>query len=108
MFAERSSQLQQRGMSRRSAMMLVATRTAVPLEGEWLEAFWCIECQQTKWYHVIKRDSRTYEISLAPRELWEQVTGVVYPQRNPTVGEFTHRQARFVGYKAMKDFQLEM
>ncbi len=104
LFADQPGQLRQRGMSRRSALMLVATQTAVHVQGEWLEAFWCEQCQQTKWYHVHKSNER-YELSVAPRELWQQVAGVINPQGNPSVGEFTRRQARQVGHNCIKDFK---
>ncbi|MBW4561280.1 MAG: hypothetical protein KME32_08995 [Mojavia pulchra JT2-VF2] len=104
LFAERAGQLQQRGMNRRDALMLVAAKTAVPLEGEWLESFWCDECQETKWYHVCKRES-VYELSLAPAELWQQATGVINPHRNPSVGEFTSRHSRMIGYRSLQDFK---
>lgn len=103
LFAEEAGQLQQRGLRKREALMLVAAKTAVPLEGEWLEAFWCEHCQETKWYHVRKHES-VYEISLAPSELWQQATGVINPHRNPSVGEFTFRQAQVVGGNNIKDF----
>ncbi|MBN3884072.1 MAG: hypothetical protein V7K64_02650 [Nostoc sp.] len=105
LFADQPGQLQKRGMSRRSALMLVASQTAVPLEGEWLEAFWCDHCQQTQWYYIRKSDERTYEISIAPQELWRQVAGVIDPQGNPSVGEFTRRQAKVLKYHDIKDFQ---
>ncbi|MEH1965224.1 hypothetical protein [Nostoc sp.] len=105
MFADQAGQLQQRGMSRRNALMLVANQTAVPIEGEWLEAFWCEECQQTTWYHIRKCDDRTYEISVAPQELWQQVTGVIDSLGNPSVGEFTRKSARQVGYQGLRGFQ---
>ncbi|MFN6572171.1 hypothetical protein [Dendronalium sp. ChiSLP03b] len=104
-FADRPSQLQQRGMSRQNASMLIANKTAVPIEGEWLEAFWCEYCQQKNWYYVRKADGGTYELSLAPQELWQQVTGVIDPQGNPSVSEFTRRHARLVSFQGMKDFQ---
>ncbi|MCC5637267.1 hypothetical protein LC593_15640 [Nostoc sp. CHAB 5844] len=104
-FADQPSQLQQRGMSRRNALMLVASQTAVPIEGEWLEAFWCEQCQQTKWYYIQKSGDRTYEISLAPQELWQQVTGVTHPHGNPSVGEFTRRQSKLISYNSIKDFE---
>ena len=104
LYADRASQLQQRGIGRKNALILVANKTAVPLEGEWLEAFWCDQCQQTKWYHVRKND-RTYEVSLAPQELWEQATGVILPDGNPSVGEFTRRQSRMVRHQGIKDFK---
>ncbi|MEA5596132.1 hypothetical protein [Rivularia sp. UHCC 0363] len=102
LFADRAGQLQQRGMSRRSAMMLVQSKTAVSLAGEWLEAFWCEECQQTKWYYVKKVEERKYRVSVASQELWQQVDGVVSAGGNPSVSEFTRRQARGVG--CVKDF----
>jgi len=105
LFADQAGQLQQRGMSRRNALMLVTNQTAVPLEGEWLEAFWCEQCQEKRWYHVRKTDERNYNISLAPNELWQQVTGVINAHGNPSVGEFTLRNAKMISYQSMKDFQ---
>ncbi len=105
LFAERAEQLQQRGVSRRNALLLVATKTAVHLEGEWLEAFWCSQCQETQWYHLRKCGQRTYQLSVAPRELWQQVEGVSHPRGNPSVGEFTRRHARLFGYNGLKDFR---
>jgi hypothetical protein len=104
-FADQAGQLQQRGMSRRNSLMLLASQTTVSIEGEWLEAFWCEECQQTKWYYVRKRDERSYEISIAPPELWKQVVGVIDSQGNPSVGEFTRKSARDVSYQGLSGFQ---
>lgn len=104
-YADQAGQLQQRGISRRNALMLVANQTAVPLEGEWLEAFWCEQCQQTKWYYVRKLGDRTYDISIAPPQLWQQVTGVIDSQGNPSVSEFTKRSARDVNYQSLGGFQ---
>jgi hypothetical protein len=103
LFAQKAGQLQQRGINRRDALLLVAAKTAVPLEGEWLEAFWCQECQTTTWYHVRKHGSN-YELSVAPAELWQQATGVTHPEGNPSVSEFTRRQARMMNYNSIKDF----
>jgi hypothetical protein len=104
LFADRPGQLQERGICRRDALILVASQTAVALDGEWLEAFWCEECQEKKWYHVHKSDCK-YNISLAPPELWQQAMGVINAQGNPSVGEFTRRQARMVGFQGVKDFR---
>nr|WP_019499453.1 hypothetical protein [Pseudanabaena sp. PCC 6802] len=92
-------------MPKRNALMLVANQTAVPLEGEWVEAFWCNDCQQTKWYHVRKGEHRTFEVSPAPRELWQYATGAIAPEGNPSVGEFTRRQARLLKHGGLKDFK---
>jgi hypothetical protein len=105
LFADRAEQLQQRGMSRRNALMLVADRTAVPLGKEWVEAFWCKECEQTNWYHVREEKNRTFEVSLAPRELWQYATGTIDPEGNPSVGEFTRRNARLLKHGGIKDFK---
>lgn len=106
MYADKAGQLQERGMGRRTALLLVATKTTVLLQHEWLESFWCPQCQQTKWYHVSKNpQSNTYKVSLAPNELWEQVTGITNPYRNPSVSEFTQRQSRVPSSQSIKDFK---
>ncbi|WP_081603046.1 hypothetical protein [Fortiea contorta] len=104
LYADKAGQLQQRGINRKDALMLVAAKTTVPLDGEWLEAFWCQECQATKWYHVSRQESK-YELSPAPPELWQQATGVIQPNGNPSVGEFTRRQAKMVDFQGVRDFR---
>ncbi len=106
LFADRAGQLQERGMSRRSAVILLHNNAAVLLEEEWLEAFWCEQCQQTKWYRIRKIDKHRYIASIAPRELLLQVDGVFHPQGNVSVSEFTRRQGRGVHFKAVRDFQI--
>jgi hypothetical protein len=105
LYADRADQLQQRGVGRRAALMVVATQTTVLLKGEWLEAFWCDQCQQTQWYHVRRVENARYEVSLAPAELWQHAIGVVNPQGNPSVSEFTREQARMGRYSKIKDYQ---
>lgn len=92
LFASQISELRQRGISRKNALQLIAELTAVPLQNEWIEAFWCQHCQETKWYHVRKLDTY-YAISIAPPELWQSATGVIDPYGNPSVSEFTKRQS---------------
>jgi hypothetical protein len=104
LYADRAGQLQKRGISRRNALMLVANKAAVPLEGEWVECFWCEQCQQTQWYHIHKIDNRAYQVSAVSPALWEYVAGVIHPEGNPSVGEFTRRQARQSNHKGIKDF----
>jgi hypothetical protein len=60
---------------------------------EWLEAFWCQECQQTTWYRV-RKSVAGHELSPVPPQLWENTLGTVSPWGNPSVSEFTRRQAR--------------
>lgn len=105
LFADDSKQLQQRGVSRKNALLLMANQCTVALDGEWIEAFWCPECQKTQWYHVRKTGDRSYEISRAPQELWQQAQGVLHPDGNPSVGEFTRRQSRLPSCNGFKDFK---
>lgn len=106
LFASKAEHLQQRGMGRKQALMLVANREAVAIAGEWLEAFWCDRCQKSGWYHVRKQDERNqYQVSPAPEHLWRQATGVISPQGNPSVSEFTRRQARATRFNGIQDFR---
>ena len=111
LYADRAEQLQQRGMGRLNALTLVKTHTAVPIAGEWLEAFWCQECQEKTWYHVKRHDPKAshirarFEVRRAPEELWQQVSGVIYPNGNPSVGEFTRKSARMKNYQGVKGFR---
>lgn len=104
LFADKAGQLQQRGINRKKAMLVISSYNTVAIPGEWLEAFWCGHCQDTTWYHVCKSGDRTYTIRPAPEELWQQVYGVANPSGNPSVSEFTRRQARNIGAHGMKDF----
>ncbi len=105
LYADRAGQLQQRGVPRKEAMMLIAATGAIALDGEWLEAFWCDQCNSIEWYHVKKKD-RVYELTSVPSELWQQAIGVSNPEGNPSVSEFTRRHARMTGYDARREFQL--
>ncbi|WNZ47621.1 hypothetical protein Q2T42_07225 [Leptolyngbya boryana CZ1] len=93
LFADQAGQLQARGMGRKAALLLISNATTVSLQGEWIEAFWCQDCQTINWYHV-RKSERTYNLSVAPVELWQQAAGVIYPDGNASVGEFTRKQSR--------------
>ena len=103
LFADRAEHLQQRGVDRHLALRLMAQQTTVALTGEWVEEFWCDECQSKTWYHVRKCD-RIYNLSVAPPALWQQATGVINPHGNPSVSEFSRHQARMADYRGIKDF----
>ena len=98
-------QLQDRGVGRKSALMLVAQSGSVVVSGEWLEAFWCPECETVDWYHVHRLDNRKYRLGSIPEQLWQQAIGVIDPRGNTSVGEFTRRQARMVKFGGVKDFR---
>jgi len=102
-YAERPEHLQAQGMTKKKATLVLATRTTVRID-EWLEAFWCPECEATEWYRVRKTENRTYELSLVPRELWERVEGAIDPFGNPSVSEFTRKQAKRLNNRLYKDY----
>lgn len=104
LFADKPGQLQKRGFGRRTASLVISQYTAVTIQGEWLEAFWCPECQETKWYYVRQSNNGIYEISPAPMELWSQVSGVIDPYGNPSVSEFTRLSAKQTNYRGISAF----
>lgn len=104
LYADKAEQLRERGMGRKAAVRVMASYTTVPLVGEWLECFWCEECQQNEWYWVTQLEGRRYTLSRIPEALWQQAQGVILPTGNPTVGEFTRRQSQRMNYYGIKDF----
>ena len=104
LYADKAEHLRDRGMGRKAAVRVMASYTTVPLQGEWLEAFWCEECQQNEWYWVAQGEDRSYQLSVIPETLWQQAQGVILPSGNPTVSEFTLRQSKRMNYYGIKDF----
>lgn len=104
LYADKAEHLRDRGMGRKAAVRVIASYTTVPLEGEWLEAFWCEECQQNEWYWVVKSSESDYLLNRIPEDLWQQAQGVILATGNPTVSEFTRRQSRRMNYYGVKDF----
>lgn len=99
-------QLMLRGLSKRRAdELLAAYRRVLPLTDEWIECFWCDDCACTSWWHVKRRDRHDYSLSTVPRELWEQATGVIRVEGNPTVSQFSRRQARASGVQGMRQYR---
>jgi hypothetical protein len=98
-YVEEIKDLRQRGVSRKSALMLLANQKVVSLSDEWIECFWCSECQEHQWYYVKEPVPRQYELKLVDQNQWKQVQGVIYPHGNPSVSEFTRRSASKAGYR---------
>jgi hypothetical protein len=99
-------QLVIRGLSKRKAdEILAAFNHVVPLSNEWLECFWCDDCQDSKWWHVKRNDRLSHTLHPAPRELWEQATGVIRPEGNPTISQYTRRHARASGVSGRRQFR---
>lgn len=82
-----------RGISPNIDLALEATNSTVSLKREWLEAFWCDDCQETKWYHVQSLGRNVYQVSIAPAKIWQQAVGVTSSDGNPSVSEFSKRYA---------------
>ncbi|MEM8602394.1 MAG: hypothetical protein AAGF24_00975 [Cyanobacteria bacterium P01_H01_bin.121] len=104
LFADKPGQLQERGLGRQPAQLVVDTYGSVMLQGEWIEAFWCKLCDRTEWYHVRLYSNRTYQVQIAPPELWQQAVGVIHPSGNPSVSEFTRRISRMNRVHGLKSF----
>ncbi len=99
-------QLMLRGLSKRRAdELLAAYRRVLPLTNEWIECFWCDACACTSWWHVQRHDRHDYSLNKVPRELWEQATGVIRVEGNPTVSQFSRRQARASGVHGMRQYR---
>jgi hypothetical protein len=90
-------ELRQRGMSERRARLVIQSYPVLVLHNEWLEELYCPACGASRWYHVIRQHDGSFQVNWAPRDLWEQVAHVDPLVPNPSVGEFTRRQARAGG-----------
>ena len=59
------------------------------LSNEWLEELFCPKCGISNLGHVIKHDT----VRWAPRDLWEKVVHLDLTAANPTVSDYTRRNA---------------
>ena len=87
-------ELVQRGISAKKAQLIINAHPVLVLSNEWLEELFCPECGTSRWCHVIKHDRINHTVRWAPRELWEQVAHVDPSVANPTVSQYTRREAR--------------
>jgi hypothetical protein len=87
-------QLKARGMSDKRAKLVIHAYPVLVLSKEWLEELYCPQCGTSRWCHVLKHDRVEHSVRWAPRELWEQVAHVDPLQPNPSVSEFSRREAR--------------
>ncbi len=90
-------ELRQRGMGDKRARLVIQSYPVLVLHNEWLEELHCPTCGASRWCHVARQDDGSFAVRWAPRELWEQVAHVDPLVPNPSVGEFTRRQARAGG-----------
>ena len=87
-------ELQQRGMPSRKARLLIQAYPVFVLSTEWLEQLYCRSCEQLRWCHVLKQPDGEHQVRWAPRDLWLQVAHVDPAVPNPTVSEYSRREAR--------------
>ncbi|MDP4831565.1 MAG: hypothetical protein NWR59_08650 [Cyanobium sp. MAG_185] len=87
-------ELKARGMSDKTAKLVINAYPVLVLSNEWLEELFCPQCGTSRWCHIIRHDRVEHTVRWAPRELWEQVAHVDPLVPNPSVGEFTRRHAR--------------
>ncbi|UAJ72888.1 hypothetical protein IQE94_00505 [Synechocystis sp. PCC 7339] len=92
LYADQIVQLRSRGYTHKKASLVLGDRPTVSLTGEWLEEFWCPECQSKQWYYVSK-EANIYIVTPAPRSLWKTATGVIDPKGNPSVSQYTKTNA---------------
>ena len=87
-------QLVRRGIPAKKARLIIDAFPVFVLSHEWLESLFCPKCGQSHWCHVIKHDRVRHTVQWANRELWEQVAHVDPSAANPTVSDYTRREAR--------------
>ena len=106
LYATEIGQVMLRGLSKRkSDELLAAFNRVLPLTGEWIECFWCDHCECSTWWYVKRHDQLEHTLSSVPRELWEQATGVIRVEGNPTVSDFSRRHARATGVNGMRQYR---
>lgn len=87
-------ELKQRGLSDRRARLVIQAHPVLVLSNEWLEELFCERCGSNHWCHVVRHDRIRHSVRWAPRELWQQVAHVDPLVPNPSVSQFSRRQAR--------------
>ena len=92
-------QLRARGMSERRARLVINAYPVLVLSNEWLEELFCPQCGTSRWCHVTRHDRVHHSVVWAPRELWQQVARVEPLESNPSVSQFTRREARRLSHR---------
>lgn len=89
-----AEELKQRGMPDKKARLVIQAYPVLVISSEWLEELYCPQCGSSRWHHVIRGNDGGLTLRWAERELWQQVAHVDPLRPNPTVSEYTRRQAR--------------
>ena len=80
-------------MSRKKSILLLAQNATVYLPNEWLEAFWCEECEEKRWYYIKKKEG-VHMLLVPLQSHWKRTSGTAYIQGNPSVSEFSRRESK--------------
>ena len=91
-----AEELRHRGMPASKAKLLISAYPVLTLSDEWLEELFCPKFGLSRWCHVVRHNRVQHAVRLALRELWERVAHVDPLQANPSIGEFSWREARRV------------
>ena len=86
--------LKARGMSYKTAQLVINAYPVLVLSNEWIEELFCPQCGSSRWCHITQLDRHTHSLCWAPPELWQQVAHVDPLVPNPTVSQYTRRAAR--------------
>ncbi len=86
-------------MPDKTARLVIQSYPVLVLSNEWLEELFCPKCGTKRWYHVTRSPEGSLSLVWARPELWQQVAHVDPLQPNPTVGEYTRRQARRLSHR---------
>jgi hypothetical protein len=94
-----AEQLQARGMPDKKARLVIQAYPVLVLSNEWLEELFCPACGTSSWCHVTRLDRVEHTVRWAPRALWEQVAHVDPVVANPSVSEYSRREASRLNQK---------
>ena len=89
-----AEELRQRGMPASKAKLLISAYPVLTLSDEWLEELFCPKCGLSRWCHVVRHNRVQHTVRWAPRELWERVAHVDPLRANPSISDFSRREAR--------------
>ncbi|MFQ6537984.1 MULTISPECIES: hypothetical protein [Aphanothece] len=89
-----AEELRQRGLTEKKARLVLQAYPVLVLSNEWLEELFCAGCGQSRWCHVVQPEQGHHRVRWAPPELWQQVAHVDPAVANPSVSEFSRREAR--------------
>lgn len=81
-------------MPARKARLVIQAYPVLVLSNEWLENLYCSSCEQLRWCHVVREADGSHAVGWASRDLWQQVAHVDPSAVNPSVSEFSRREAR--------------